>query len=96
MFDSFFQKLCHLWDNVEKFDSAGQATDDSVVWCMRFARWLTKATDTHSLYVILIAFPRQHGYMDTPQCYIYMYIACLVEHGSFIIIHPLGHPLTVW
>jgi len=24
---------------------------------MRFARWITKATDTHSEYVILIAFP---------------------------------------
>jgi hypothetical protein len=26
---------------------------------MRIARWITKATDTHSEYVILIAFPLQ-------------------------------------
>jgi len=26
---------------------------------MRFACWITKATDTHSEYVILIAFPLQ-------------------------------------
>jgi hypothetical protein len=26
---------------------------------MRFARWITKATDTHSEYVIVITFPRQ-------------------------------------
>jgi hypothetical protein len=26
---------------------------------MRFACWITRATDTHSQYVILIAFPRQ-------------------------------------
>ena len=27
------------------------------VWRMRFACWVTKTTDTHSEYVILIAFP---------------------------------------
>jgi hypothetical protein len=26
---------------------------------MRFARWVTKPTNTHSDYVVLIAFPRQ-------------------------------------
>ena len=26
---------------------------------MRFASWMTKATDTHPEYVIFIAFPRQ-------------------------------------
>jgi len=29
------------------------------MWRMRFACWVTKATDTHSEYVILTAFPRQ-------------------------------------
>jgi len=27
------------------------------IWCMRVACWLTKATGTHSEYVIVIAFP---------------------------------------
>ena len=27
------------------------------IWRMRFAYWVTKATNTHSEYVILIAFP---------------------------------------
>jgi len=26
----FFFKLCHLWDNVEKYCRAGQATDDNM------------------------------------------------------------------
>jgi len=26
----FFQKLCLLWDNVEKYCRAGQATDDTM------------------------------------------------------------------
>jgi len=29
------------------------------VWRMRIACWIPKATNTHSEYVILIAFPRQ-------------------------------------
>ena len=28
------------------------------IWCMHVAYWITKATNTHSEYVILIAFPR--------------------------------------
>jgi len=34
--------------NVEKYGTAGQATDDSIIQCMRFAFWIPKATDTHS------------------------------------------------
>ena len=26
----------------------GRATDDDIEWCMRFACWITKATNTHS------------------------------------------------
>jgi hypothetical protein len=33
---------------VEKYGRAGQAKDDSMIWRMRFACWLTKATDTHT------------------------------------------------
>jgi len=41
---------------VENYGTAGQFTDDSVIWRMRFARLLTKAADTHSEYVIYLAF----------------------------------------
>jgi hypothetical protein len=44
---------------VEKYGTAGQATDDNITRRMHFACWITKATDTYSEYVILIAFPRQ-------------------------------------
>ena len=44
---------------MEKYGRAGQATDDNIIRRMRFACWITKTTDTHSEYVILIAFPRQ-------------------------------------
>jgi hypothetical protein len=74
---TFPQKQCHLWDNVEKYSTARQATDDNTIWCMHFACCITKATDAHSEYVILIAFPRQQRVQKrTSICY--MYIACLV------------------
>ena len=38
---------------------AGQATDNDIIQRMRFACCITKATDTHSEYVILIAFTLQ-------------------------------------
>ena len=42
---------------VEKYVRTKQATDVNVT--RRFMCWITKATDAHSEYVILIAFPRQ-------------------------------------
>jgi len=45
--------------DVEKCCRAGQATDDNTVRRMRIACLITTATDTHSEYVILIAFPLQ-------------------------------------
>jgi hypothetical protein len=56
---TFSRKSCRLWDNVEKYGRAGQATDDNIIRHMGFACRITKATDTLSEYVILIAFPRQ-------------------------------------
>jgi len=41
---------------VEKY---GKAKDSHVIRRMRFSCWLNKATDTHSKYVIFIAFQRQ-------------------------------------
>ena len=41
-------KSCRLCNNVEKYCTVSQATDDS------FACWITKATNKHSKYVIFI------------------------------------------
>jgi hypothetical protein len=56
---TFFLKSCRLGDNVEKYGTARQATDGDIIPRMRFACWISKATETHSGYVILTAFPRQ-------------------------------------
>jgi hypothetical protein len=63
---------------VGKFGTAIQATDDDIVRRMRLACWITKATDTHSEYVIFIAFPRQQWLHERASILRYTYIACLV------------------
>jgi len=44
---------------VEKYGGTILATDDNIIQRMHFGYWITKATDTHSEYVILIALVRQ-------------------------------------
>jgi hypothetical protein len=59
MFNNFFfRESCRWWNNVEKYGVARETTDDDIIRRMFFACYMTKATDTHSEYVILTAFPR--------------------------------------
>ena len=44
---------------MEKYGRARQATNDNIILRMRIVCVITKATDAHSEYVVLIAFPRQ-------------------------------------
>jgi hypothetical protein len=62
-------------------DLAEQATVESIIRRMRIARWLTKATDTHSEYVILLAFSRQNGDTNAPQYYDCAYIPFLFRNS---------------
>jgi hypothetical protein len=48
------------------------------IWCMCIAWWIPKATDTHSEYVILIAFPLQQWLQECASMLCYTYTACLV------------------
>ena len=41
---------------METYGRAGQATHNNEVWRMRIACWITRAIDTHSVYVSLIVF----------------------------------------
>jgi hypothetical protein len=43
---------------VEKYGTAGQATDESIIGECALRVGLKKATNSHSEYVLLIAFPR--------------------------------------
>jgi len=67
---------------VEKYDRGRQVTDDNTIRRMSLACWMPKATDTHSEYVILVAFPRQQWLRERASVLRYTYIACLVFSQS--------------
>jgi hypothetical protein len=64
-----------FWDNVKIYGRARHATDGSIMQHLRFACWLTKATDTHTEYVILIALLWQQFVHEQASVY---YIDCLL------------------
>jgi hypothetical protein len=55
---------------VEKYCTAGQATDDNIIQRMSIACCIIKATDTHSEYVILAAFHSNNSCTKAPQYYV--------------------------
>jgi hypothetical protein len=73
---------CSLWNNYEKYSTARQATDDSIIRRMRVACQITKATGTHSEYVIYIAFPRRQWHERATLLH-YTCIACLLVPWTF-------------
>jgi hypothetical protein len=57
-------------NNMGKYNSTRQFTDDNIIRRMRFAGWITKATDTHSEYVIY-CFSMTTVFTQTlPYCYV--------------------------
>ena len=48
---------------------------------MRYACWITKATDTHSEYVMFVAFPLQEIMHKGASLLLYMYIVCFVYYA---------------
>ena len=70
---TFFRKSCPSWNNGERYGTARQDAYENITWRKRVACWITKATETNSEYVILIAFPRQWQlFVNTSMlCYTY-------------------------
>jgi len=48
---------------VEKYCREGQAADESIAPLKHIAFWVSKATNTHSEYVVLIGVPLQQWFM---------------------------------
>jgi hypothetical protein len=57
---------CAVYKIMWKFMVNPEVTDNSITLRRRIACWITKATDTHSEYVILIAYPRQQWLHEEP------------------------------
>jgi hypothetical protein len=73
---------------VEKYDRARQATDDNIIRRMRIACWITKATNTYSEHVILIAFPRKQWLRERASVLRYAYISSV--EPSKVLLRRLG------
>jgi hypothetical protein len=48
MLNSFVPKIVPLWDNMEKYGTAGQATDGNLIRRRCLGRWIIKSTHTHT------------------------------------------------
>jgi len=60
-----------MWKNIIQSDRP-----QMTIWRMRFACWITKATNTHSEYVILTAFPWQQWLRESAPILRHPYTAC--------------------
>ena len=56
---SFFSENCAIYEIMWKNMVEPDGPHDNSIWCMHMACWITKATDTHSEYEILIALLQQ-------------------------------------
>ena len=52
---TFLRKSWSWWDNMEKYGTARQATDDNIKRRMRAASWITKAADIRNTYCFSMA-----------------------------------------
>ena len=69
---------------MEKYGRTGEATDDDIIRRICFVCWISKATDTHSEYVIRIPFLRQQWLRERAS------ILRLYAHGlSCLVVRPL-------
>jgi hypothetical protein len=72
-----------------------------IIWRMHIACRIPKTTNTHSVCVIVTAFPLQHWFHERSSTLHYMYIVCLISrlrsknaalfHGSFYPHYSLSH-----
>ena len=63
---------------MEKQCTAGQARGNNIMWCMCILCWIPKATNTHSDYVILNAFPPEQWLHERASMLRCTYIACFI------------------
>ena len=75
MFKNFFENLAvyEMWENIVE-----QGRPQMTIWRMRIACWITKATNTHTGCVILIAFPVHQWLHERASLLRHTYVACLV------------------
>ena len=66
-----------MWKNIVE-----RGRPQMTIWPMRIACWGPWSTDTHSEYVMLIAFPLQQWLHERPQCYVIRTVPVLFLFGA--------------
>ena len=74
-----------MWKNIVQPDKPQMAT-----WRMPIVCWITKATNTHSEYVILTAFPPQQWLHERASMLRLTYIACRVNFDKGLKMISVG------
>ena len=69
---------------MEEYSRDRENTYDCIIWRMRIACWVAKATDTQSEYVILTAFPRRQWLREGAQCYVVCTLLVLIFLSFFL------------
>jgi hypothetical protein len=64
-----FRKSCRIWDYVEKYGGAREATDDVTVQRIRFLCWINKAAWTQAPRHLYIARTHTHTYTQISNSY---------------------------
>jgi len=77
MFRNFFFPMIVQFMRLLK-NTVDPVSSQMILWRMRIACWITKATNTHSEYVILIVPSLQQWLHDSASVLRYTYIACIV------------------
>jgi len=64
---TFFNRAIYeiMWKNIVEQDMP-----QMTIWRMLIACWIPKATNTHSDYVVFIAFPLHQWFTNAPQSYV--------------------------
>ena len=78
MFKNFFFEYPAVYETMWK-NIVERGRPQMTVWRMRIACCIRRATNTHSKYVILTAFPLQQWSHERTSIIPYTYIACLVN-----------------
>jgi len=81
IFNKFLPKSYRLCDNVGKYNTAGQGTDDNIKRLMRIAWCVSEATDTLSKYETINDFPLPQ-YLRDRSSVLRFYILTYLLHGA--------------
>jgi hypothetical protein len=87
----FLSMMCPL-QIIWKY-TAQLGMSQTTLWCMQIAFWITNATNTHSVYILLIVLPLQQWLHERAFLMSYTNTACLVNcllYCPSVFVHSQG------